>query len=138
MTNITLLGIDIAKNVFQLHGVDKAGRAILQKKIYRHELLPFIAQLPVCIIAMEACSGAHYWARQFQSLGHQVKLISPQYVKPFVKTNKNDMRDAQAITEAASRPQMHFVPIKQVMQQDIQSLHKNARIAWALIANGSQ
>lgn len=124
MTNITLLGIDIAKNVFQLHGVDKTGRAILQKKIYRHELTSFIAQLPVCIIAMEACRGAHYWARRFQLLGHQVKLISPQYVKPFVKTNKNDMRDAQAITEAASRPQMHFVSIKQVMQQDIQSLHR--------------
>lgn len=102
--NINMLGIDIAKNVFQLHGINKAGTTMLSKRLSRDKLLPFIAQLPVCIIVMEACSSANHWARQFQKYGHRVKLISPQYVKPFVKTNKNDVNDAQAICEAASRP----------------------------------
>lgn len=131
MTKIILVGIDIAKNVFQVHGVDQAGKAVIKKSLRRSELRSFIAQLPVCTIAMEACGGAHYWARQFQALGHTVKLISPQFVKPFVKTNKNDAHDAQAITEAASRPDMRFVPIKNREQQDIQSVH---RIRSRLIA----
>jgi transposase len=124
MKKITLLGIDIAKEVFQLHGVNKLSNAILKKKIYRSDLLKFIANLSPCTIAMEACGGAHYWARQFMKFGHTVKLISPQFVKPFVKTNKNDAHDAQAITEAASRPDMRFVPIKGVEQQDIQCVHR--------------
>lgn len=121
---ITLLGIDIAKNVFELCGVDKTGRTVFRKSVYRSELLKVISQLPACTIAMEACASSHYWARQFQNLGHEVKLISPQFVKPFVKSNKNDVNDAEAITEAASRPNMRFVPIKQTIQQDIQSLHR--------------
>lgn len=91
--NIKLLGIDLAKNDFQLHGVDEQGNAVLKKRLKREKLLPFIAQLPPCLIVMEACSSANYWCRQFITRGHQVKLISPQYVKPFVKSNKNDHND---------------------------------------------
>ncbi len=108
MGNITLLGIDLAKAVFQLHGVDERGKKMISKKIRREKLLPFIANLPACRIVMEACGGANYWARRYQALGHEVQLISPQFVKPFVKTNKNDQNDAEAITEAASRPSMRF------------------------------
>lgn len=122
--NIELLGIDIAKNVFQLHGVDSKGKAVLKKRITRDKLSAYVANLPACTIVVESCGGSNYWARVFQKSGHTAKLISPQFVKPFVKTNKNDANDAQAITEAASRPSMNFVPIKQVEQQDIQSLHR--------------
>lgn len=118
------LGIDIAKNTFQLHGVDIAGKAVLKKRLPRHKLAAYIANLPACTIVMESCGGANYWARVFQRSDHTVKLISPQFVKPFVKTNKNDANDAQAIVEAASRPSMNFVPLKQVEQQDIQSIHR--------------
>lgn len=122
--NINLLGIDIAKNIFQLHGVDSRGKMVLKKRIERERLKGFIVNIPCCTIVMESCGGANYWARIFMKNGHRVKLISPQFVKPFVKTNKNDANDAQAIVEAASRPSMHFVPVKQVEQQDIQSLHR--------------
>ncbi len=121
--NVKLLAIDIAKNIFQLHGVDGSGKAVLKKKIGRKELLSFIGNFPICVIAMEACGGSNYWARQFKKLGHEVKLISPQYVKPFVTSNKNDRNDAQAIAEAASRPSMKFVPIKRIDQQDAQNIH---------------
>jgi transposase len=119
-----VLGIDIAKNTYQLHGADPAGKEILKKRLPRHKLAAFIANLPACTIVMESCCGANYWARVFQRNGHAVKLISPQFVKPFVKTNKNDANDALAIVEAACRPSMNFVPIKQVEQQDIQSVHR--------------
>ena len=121
---ISVLGIDIAKNTFQLHGTDSAGNPKLRKRLPRNKLAAFVANLPRCLIVMESCGGANYWARVFQSSGHSVKLISPQFVKPFVKTNKNDANDAQAIVEAASRPSMNFVPIKGVEQQDIQSIHR--------------
>lgn len=121
---IMTLGIDLAKRVFQLHGVDSKGKAIFKKRVSRSQLLSIIANFPPCLIGMEACSGAHYWARQFQAYGHEVRLIPPQYVKPYVKTNKNDANDAEAICEAVSRPNMRFVPIKAVVQQDIQSLHR--------------
>lgn len=124
MNNVTLLAIDMAKNIFQLHGVDKQGRCQLTKRLSREKLLPFIAQLPCCTIVVEACGGSYYWARRFQALGHEVKLISPQYVKPFVKGSKTDKNDASAIAEAASRPSMRFVPMKSIEQQDIQSLHR--------------
>lgn len=124
MKDIKVLGIDLAKDVFQLHGVNAIGKQVLKKRIERDKLAEYIANMPQCIIAMEACGGSNYWARVFQRNGHIVKLISPQFVKPFVKTNKNDANDAEAIVEAASRPSMHFVPIKQVEQQDIQSLHR--------------
>jgi transposase len=121
---ISLLGIDIAKNTFQLHGADHCGKAVHKKRIVRRELAAHVANLPTCTIVMEACGGANYWARVFQGSGHSVKLIGAQFVKPFVKTNKNDANDAQAIVDAASRPSMRFVPIKQVEQQDIQSIHR--------------
>lgn len=132
MKKITLLGIDIAKEIFQLHGIDEAGTVVLKKKLKRAQLLLFIAQLEPCVIAMEACGGSNYWAREFIKLGHTVKLISPQFVKPFVKTNKNDANDAEAITEAASRPNMRFVPIKTKEQQDVQCIH---RVRERLIKN---
>lgn len=124
MNDIKVLGIDLAKEVFQLHGVNNAGKQVLKKRIGREGLIEYIANVPQCTIVMEACGSSNYWARTFQRNGHTVKLISPQFVKPFVKTNKNDANDAEAIVEAASRPSMHFVPIKQVEQQDIQSLHR--------------
>lgn len=121
---IKTLGIDIAKRVFQLHGVDERGQTVLKKRIGRDQLLSFIANLPPCLIGMESCSGSNYWARQFQLYGHEIKLMSPQYVKPYVKTNKNDANDAEAICEAVARPNMRFVSIKTIEQQDIQSLHR--------------
>ncbi len=122
--NMTTVGIDLAKNVFQLHGVDHQGQNIVQKKIPRHQLPELIANLPPCLIGLEACGGAHYWARKFSQMGHQVKLMSPQFVKPYVKSNKNDALDAQAICEAVTRPTMRFVAPKSIEQQDIQSLHR--------------
>lgn len=124
MKKVTLLGIDIAKENFQLHGVDNAGKLILKEKIKRAKLREKIAQLETCEIVMEACGGAHFWAREFKKLGHQVKLISPQFVKPFVKTNKTDANDAEAIVIAACQIGMRFVPIKNEEQQDIQSIHR--------------
>jgi transposase len=121
---IRTLGIDLAKRVFQLHGVDVKGNVVLKKRLGREALLSFIANLPPCLIGMEACSGSSYWARKFQSYGHKVKLMSPQYVKPYVKTNKTDANDAEAICEAVTRPNMRFVSIKSAEQQDIQSLHR--------------
>lgn len=121
---IKTLGIDIAKNVFQLHGTDENGEVILKKRVSRRKLLETLESLPPCLVGMEACGGAHYWARTIQEMGHSVKLISPQYVKPYVKTNKNDANDAEAICEAVTRPHMHFVAIKSKGQQDIQMLHR--------------
>jgi transposase len=120
--NIKTLGIDLSKNVFQLHGVDAAGKAVLKRKLSREKLTECIATLPLCEVVMEACGGANYWARQFKQAGHEVKLISPQFVKPFVKGNKNDSNDAMAIVEAASRPSMRYVSPKSAEQQDMQSL----------------
>jgi transposase len=122
--NVTILGIDIAKQVFQLHGLDKKGKVVLRKQVSRKKLTEVIVNLPPCVIGMEACGGANYWARVFEKIGHTVRLISPQFVKPYVKSNKNDYNDAEAICEALTRPTMRFVPIKRVDQQDIQSLHR--------------
>lgn len=120
--NITTLGIDLAKNIFQLHGADCSGKAQLKRTLTRNKLTNFIANLPKCRIVMEACCGANYWAREFSAYGHHVQLISPQFVKPFVKSNKNDRNDAEAIVEAASRPNMRYVTAKTITQQDMQSL----------------
>src|SRR5215471_9027163 len=100
---VTIIGIDLAKNVFRLHGCDEQGRAVLGKQLTRGQLLAFVAQLPVCTVAMEACASAHYWAREIEQLGHRVRLINPRFVKPYVKANKNDASDAEAICEAAAR-----------------------------------
>jgi len=122
--NVTTLGIDLAKAVFQLHGTDSNGKAVLKKRLRRHQLLAFMQTLPPCLVGMEACGGAHYWSRKFRSYGHEVKIMAPQYVKAYVKTNKNDYNDAEAINEAVGRPSMRFVGIKAVWQQDIQTLHR--------------
>ena len=121
---ITTIGLDIAKSVFHFVAVNKMGRFIKKKQLKRKQVLAFMAKMEPCLIVMEACGGANYWAREFVALGHQVKLIAPQYVKPYVKGNKNDYNDAEAIAEAAQRPTMRFVPIKSVEQQDVQNLHR--------------
>lgn len=121
---IDILGIDLAKRVFQLHGADRRGQTLHRSKVMRAGLLEAVRTLQPRIIAMEACSSAHDWARCFQELGIEVRLISPQYVIPFVKTNKNDRNDAEAIAEAAGRPTMRFVTVKSVEQQDMQAVHR--------------
>jgi transposase len=132
MKRISIMGIDLAKAVFQLHGTDAQGKMVFQKKLRRSELKEFIVKLSPCLIGMEACGGSHYWAREFEKMGHTVRLISPQFVKPYVKSNKNDAADAEAIAEALSRPSMRFVPIKPIANQDIQCLH---RIRARLVRN---
>jgi transposase len=122
--NITTIGLDLAKNVFQVHGVDQRGKAVLRKTLKRADVMNFFAKLLPCLIGMEACGSAHYWARKLAELGHTVKLMAPQFVKPYVKTNKNDARDAEAICEAVSRPNMRYVPVKTVAQQAVLSLHR--------------
>ena len=122
--NIKTLGIDIAKNIFHIHGVDNMGKKVISKAIKRNKLLEFINQLPICLIGMEACGGANYWGQKFTAMGHKVKLIAPQFVKPYVKSNKNDKVDAEAICEAITRPNMRFVAIKSKEQQDILSIHR--------------
>jgi transposase len=121
---IHTLGVDIAKNVFQLHGVNAAGRVVLRRRVMRDSLLQVMAQIEPCIVAVEACTGAFYWQRQFERFAHTVRIISPQYVKPFVLRQKNDGNDAEAICTAARQPHMRFVPKKSVEQQDIQALHR--------------
>lgn len=121
---ITVIGIDLAKRSFHLCGMDAQGRRVFSKQVSRAKLAQELANRPPCRVAMEACGSAHYWARRFQSYGHEVKLIAPQFVKPFVKSNKNDAADAEAIAEAAQRPTMRFVPIKSVEQQDLQAIHR--------------
>ena len=122
--SISVLGIDIAKQVFHVVGMDDAGHVVLRKRLARSELPRFIATLPPLRIGMEACGGAHYWARCFREYGHDVRLIAPQFIKAYVKSPKNDARDAEAICEAVTRPTMRFVPIKRVEQQDLQALHR--------------
>ena len=121
---ITTLGIDLAKNVFQIHGVDALGKVIVKKQLKRDQLAAYLVNLPPCLIGMEACGGAHHWARKLMGFGHTVRLMAPQFVKPYVKTNKNDAADAEAICEAVARPNMRFVPIKDVGQQSVLSLHR--------------
>lgn len=121
---IATIGIDLAKNSVHVFGVDAQGEVVFSRKLARTALSAFIAQQPPCRVAMEACGSAHHWARTFQGFGHEVVLIVPQHVKPFVKTNKNDAADAEAICEAAQRPRQQFVPIKSLEQQDIQAIHR--------------
>ncbi len=121
---VTTLGIALAKSVFQLHGVDARGVVMLCKQLRRKQVLPFLTRLSPLLVGMEACAGSHYWAREIGKLGHHVRLMSPHLVAPYVKRNKNDRNDAEAICEAVSRPSMRFVPIKSPAQQDLQSLHR--------------
>jgi len=110
--NITTIGLDLAKNVFQVHAVDQKGRVIVRKKLRRTMVNNFFAKLSPCLVGMEACGSAHHWARELKHFGHEVRLMPPQYVKPYVKRDKNDAADAEAICEAVTRPTMRFVPIK--------------------------
>ncbi len=122
--NITRVGIDLAKTVFQVHAVDEKGKTVLGKQLKRAQVLEFFANLQRCVIGMEACGSAHYWARKLTALGHEVKLMAPQLVKPYVKSNKNDRNDAEAICEALGRSNMRFVPIKNPEQQALLALHR--------------
>lgn len=122
--NITTVGIDLAKNVFQVHGIDERGKVLLRKSVRRSELAKVFANLAACLIGMEACGSAHYWARRLMEFGHTVKLMAPQFAKPYVKTNKNDASDAEAICEAVARPNMRFVPVKSVEQQTVLGVHR--------------
>ncbi|SFB09559.1 transposase [Collimonas sp. OK607] len=121
---ITTIGLDLAKSVIQVHGVNEHGKVGLKKTLKRDQVLPYFANMAPCLIGMEACGSAHYWARKLQTLGHTVKLMAPQFVKPYVKTNKNDAADAEAICEAVTRPTMRFVALKNGEQQAILSLHR--------------
>ncbi len=121
---ITTIGIDLAKAVFQVHGVDERGKAVLRKQLKRKDMLSFFANLAPCLIGMEACGSAHYWARELAKFGHTVRLMAPQFVKPYVKTNKSDRNDAEGICEAVARPNMRFVPVKTLEQQAVLSVHR--------------
>lgn len=123
MTIVTM-GLDLAKSVFQAHGVDESGAAVLVKKLHRKQMLPFFSKLPPCRIGVEACGTAHYWARTLSALGHEVRLIPPSYVKAYLKRGKSDALDAEAICEAVQRPTMRFVPAKTVEQQAILTIHR--------------
>ncbi len=133
-----VLGIDLAKHSFQLHGVDEDGHVVLKKKLSRRKLTAFIVNLPPCLIGLEACGGAHHWIRVFTAMGHTVRMMAPQFVKPYVKSNKNHAVDAEAICEAVQRPNMRFVPVKCIEQQDIQSVHRILRGRNAQIPSGPE
>jgi transposase len=135
MAEVITVGLDLAKNVFQAHGADASGRAVLRKKLRRDQVLAFFAQLPACVVAMEACGGAHFWGRELARLGHEVRLIPPAYVRPFVKRQKSDMADAEAICEAAQRPTMRFVAVK---SEEVQGAAMVFRVRELLIRQRTQ
>jgi transposase len=136
---ITTVGIDLAKNVFQIHATDERGKSVLKKQLKRDQMASFFVNLPPCLVGMEACASAHHWARKLQSFGHTVRLMAPQFVKPYVKTNKHDAADAEAICEAVTRPTMRFVPIKNVEQQAVLAVHRVSQgFAKARIAQANQ
>jgi transposase len=122
--DVTTVGVDLAKQVFQVHGVSERGTVLIRKQLKRAQVERFFANLAPCLVGMEACASAHHWARRIQAYGHTVKLMAPQFVKPYVKSNKNDAADAAAICEAVSRPSMRFVPIKNIEQQSVLALHR--------------
>ena len=121
---ITTVGLDLAKNVFQVHAVNEAGEPVIRRRLRRNQVLPFFAGLPSCLVGLEACSSAHYWARELIALGHDARIIPPTYVKPYVRREKNNSADAAAICEAVSRPSMRFVPVKSEEQKSALMLHK--------------
>jgi transposase len=128
MAKISMIGLDLAKNVFQIHGIDAAGTVVLRRQVRRAQVQKFFAQLPPTVVGMEACGGAHHWAREFQKLGHEVRIMPPAYVKPYVKRNKNDGRDAEGVCEALTRPTMRFVPVKSLGSQAVLVLHRTRRL----------
>src|SRR6202163_2622227 len=121
---ITTIGLDLAKSVFQVHGIDAAGQAVVRKSLRRAQMLPFFAKLPPCLVGIEACGTSHHWARELIKLGHEVRLMPPAYVKPYVKRGKTDAADAEAVCEAVTRPTMRFVPVKSPEQQAALSMHR--------------
>ena len=124
MQTITTIGLDIAKSVFQVHGVDAAGAVVIRRQLKRRSVLGFFQKLPPCLVGIEACASSHHWSRDLQALGHTVRLMPPAYVKPYVKRQKNDMADAEAICEAVTRANMRFVPTKTPEQQSCLMLHR--------------
>src|SRR6478752_7301679 len=146
MGEVNTIGMDIAKSVFQVHGVDAAGSITIRKRIGRAKVLEYFGELPPCLVGIEACPSAHHWGRELQSLGHTVRLIPPSYVKAYLKRSKNDANDAAAICEAVTRPSMRFVPIKTKEQQTVLMLHRSRQLlvrldveqcpAWSLSRTG--
>ena len=128
MNEVITIGVDLAKNVFQVHGVDADGAVIVRRQLRRAQMLTFFKKQPPCLVGMEACATSHHWARQLIALGHEVKLMPPRYVKPYVKRNKNDASDAEAICEAVTRPSMRFVEIKTSDQQSVLMLHRTRHL----------
>ena len=128
MNQVVAVGLDIAKSVFQLHGVDAQGAVVLRKRLTRARVRAFFEKLPPCLVGMEACGSSHYWGRELSALGHDVRLIPPSYVKPYVKRQKNDAADAEAICEAVTRPNMRFVAIKSPEQQAVMIAHRTRSI----------
>ena len=128
MNDVITIGIDLAKNVFQVHGVDDEGHVMIRRQLRRSRVLPFLKKQPRCLVGMEACATAHHWARQLIELGHEVKLMPPHYVKPYVKRGKNDASDAAAICEAVTRPTMRFVSVKGMEQQSVLMLHRTREL----------
>ncbi|MDQ3083135.1 MAG: IS110 family transposase, partial [Gemmatimonadota bacterium] len=124
MGEVTTVGLDIAKSVFQVHGIDAAGEVIVRRRLSRSRMMPFFAKLPRCVVGIEACNTSHHWARELIALGHDVRLMPAQYVKPYVKRGKNDAADAEAICEAVTRPTMRFVAVKTPEQQSVMMLHR--------------
>jgi transposase len=125
---ITTIGLDLAKHVFQVHGVDETGHAVVKRRLRRAQVITYFASLRPCLIGMEACATAHFWARELRSLGHDVRLMPPQYVKAYVKRGKNDAADAAAICEAVTRPSMRFVPVKTEEQQSALTMHRARKL----------
>ena len=128
MKEVSTIGLDLAKSVFQVHGVDGSGRTVIRRQLRRGQVLPFFKRLPPCLVGMEACATSHYWAREITALGHEVRMMPARYVKPYVKRNKNDMADAEAICEAVTRPSMRFVPVKTPDQQSVLMLHRTREL----------
>lgn len=124
MTQVSTIGLDLAKNVFQVHGIATDGTVVICRRLRRAEVVPFFSRLPPCLVGMEACATSHYWARELGELGHEVRMMPPRYVKPYVKRGKNDALDAEAICEAVQRPSMRFVPVKTAEQQGALVIHK--------------
>jgi transposase len=128
MQTVTTIGFDIAKSVFQVHGVDAAGEVVIRRQLKRRYVLAFFQKLSPCLVGIEACASSHYWSRELQALGHSVRLMPPAYVKPYVKRQKNDMADAEAICEAVTRANMRFVPTKTPEQQSCLMLHRTRHL----------
>lgn len=137
--DIKVIGLDLAKSVFQVHGLDVSGRAVLTRRLRRHQVLGVLARIPPCLVGMEACGGAQHWARALTAQGHRVKLMNPRYVKAYVRTNKSDRADAAAIAEAAGREAVPAVPVKALWQQDLQSVHRvRSQLVQSRVALGNQ